>query len=71
MLPIMHHFRYDHLPQGHQRVIKPFKDLADWMVANLPRDPERSIAIRKVLEAKDAALRAYFAGGSKEIKNKP
>jgi hypothetical protein len=32
--------------------------IANWMVETLPRNPERSVALRKLLEAKDAAVRA-------------
>jgi len=39
-------------------VSAPFGDLARWIIAKLPRNPERTIALRKLLEAKDAAVRA-------------
>jgi hypothetical protein len=56
--PIMRYFRYDHLPTHLQERSKPFKDLADLMVATLPRNPERSAGLRKLLEAKDCFVRA-------------
>ena len=31
------------------------------IVENLPRNPERTVALRKLLEAKDAAVRAAVA----------
>lgn len=40
---------------------KPFGDLAQQIVDNLPRNPERTVALRKLLEAKDAAVRAIVA----------
>ena len=56
--PILRHFRYDHLPEALQLRSRPFADLAASLVATLPRNAERSVALRKLLEAKDAAVRA-------------
>ena len=56
--PIQQFFAYSHLPPHLQAVSKPFGDLADNLVATLPRNAERSVALRKLLEAKDAAVRA-------------
>lgn len=55
---IMQFFAYSHLPQHLQAVSKPFGDMAEKIVADLPRNPERTVALRKLLEAKDAAVRA-------------
>jgi hypothetical protein len=57
MEPLMQFFNYLHLPQHLQEVSKPFTDLANH-VMTLPRNPERSVALRKLLEAKDCAVRA-------------
>lgn len=54
-------FRYTHLPPALQEISAPFAALADWILRTLPRNPERTVALRKLLEAKDAAVRAYFA----------
>jgi hypothetical protein len=59
--PIMQYFAYDHLPSKLQEVSKPFCDLAFQVQAGLPRNPERTVALRKLLEAKDAAVRAALA----------
>lgn len=56
--PIMAFFNYDHLPPGLQFVSKPFCDTAHWVYRNLPRNAERTTALRKLLEAKDCAVRA-------------
>lgn len=56
--PIMQFFAYQHLPEKLQAVSKPFGELAKTIVETLPRNPERSVALRKLLEAKDAAVRA-------------
>lgn len=57
---IMQFFSYAHLPADKQAISKPFGDLAE-VVMTLPRNPERTVALRKLLEAKDAAVRASFA----------
>jgi hypothetical protein len=56
--PIMQFFAYGHLPDHLKAVSQPFCDLADYVVRTLPRNPERTVALRKLLEAKDAAVRA-------------
>lgn len=59
--PIMQFFSYDHLPTNLQEVSKPFGVLADTITEKLPRNAERTVALRKLLEAKDAAVRALLA----------
>lgn len=54
-------FEYEHLPQHLQVISKPFCDLAKAVAATVPRNPERTVALRKLLEAKDAAVRAVVA----------
>lgn len=56
--PILRYFHYSHLPEKLQASSKPFCDLARHMVGTLPRNPERTVALRKLLEAKDAGVRA-------------
>lgn len=53
-------FAYAHLPEHLQKVSKPFGDLAQFILT-LPRNPERTVALRKLLESKDAAVRAVVA----------
>lgn len=53
-------FAYEHLPPHLQAVSKPFAELAE-KILELPRNPERTVALRKLLEAKDAAVRARLA----------
>lgn len=50
-------FAYGHLDEYLAAVSKPFCDLADAMVATLPDDPELTAGLRKLLEAKDCAVR--------------
>jgi hypothetical protein len=59
--PILQFFEYEHLPPHLQEVSKPFCELARAMAhpeTGLPRNPERTVALRKLLESKDAAVRA-------------
>lgn len=58
---IMQFFAHAHLPPHLAEVSKPFADLAQQIVDTLPRNPERTVALRKLLEAKDAAVRAKMA----------
>jgi len=58
---ILQFFAYLHLPPYLQEVSRPFGDLAKQIVETLPRNPERTVALRKLLEAKDAAVRALVA----------
>jgi hypothetical protein len=56
--PILKFFHYRHLPEVLVQVSAPFCALAAGLVETLPRNAERSVALRKLLEAKDAAVRA-------------
>lgn len=58
---ILQFFAWAHLPPHLQAVSKPFGDLAQQIVDTLPRNPERTVALRKLLEAKDAAVPALVA----------
>lgn len=74
---ILQFFAYEHLPEPLRSVSKPFCDMAHAIVGDtpiafpplqlevnhlaLPRNPERTVALRKLLEAKDAAVRAKLA----------
>lgn len=57
---ILQFFAYGHLPPHLQDISKPFCDMAQRIETTLPRNPERAVALRKLLEAKDAAVRAYL-----------
>lgn len=56
--PILQFFAYEHLPMPLQAVSRQFHTTAHWICETLPRNPERTVALRKLLEAKDAAVRA-------------
>lgn len=55
-------FAYGHLPPHLQEISKPFADLVSGLIVTLPSNPERTVALRKLLEAKDCAVRAKLAG---------
>lgn len=57
----MQFFAYKHLPEHLQEISRPFCEIAEWMQSELPRNPERSAGLRKLLEAKDCAVRARLA----------
>jgi len=54
-------FAWEHLPPHLQAVSAPFGLMARTIMETLPRNPERTVALRKLLEAKDAAVRAKVA----------
>ena len=56
--PILQYFNYEHLPDKLKAISKPFGDLAYHMAAVLPPSAETSAGLRKLLEAKDCAVRA-------------
>ncbi len=58
--PILRFFNAAHLPEPLRTVSQPFGELALLVVATCPRNAERSVALRKLLEAKDAAVRAVL-----------
>jgi len=58
--PMLKHFEYKHLPKGLQPSSRPFCELAELIVERIPRNPERTVALRKLLEAKDCAVRAML-----------
>lgn len=58
---ILQFFEFGHLPPPLQEVSAPFCALAEEIARVLPRNPERTVALRKRLEAKDAAVRAWIS----------
>lgn len=58
--PMLRFFTYAHLPPHLAEVSRQFNHTARWMVDHLPRNPERTVALRKLLEAKDCAVRALL-----------
>lgn len=57
-------FECGHLPEKLQEVSRPFCELATLVCSQSRRGPQRSVALQKLLEAKDAAVRAALNPGS-------
>lgn len=57
---LLQFFTYSHLPEHLQKVSEPFSVLANLIVDTVPSNPERTVALRKLLEAKDCAVRAVI-----------
>ena len=55
---VFRYFAWDHLPPKLQEVSKPFGELARQVAERAPYHAETVVALRKLLEAKDAAVRA-------------
>lgn len=55
---LLEYFTYDHLPENLQSVSKPFYKLAHEVANRSPNNLETVNALRKLLESKDAAVRA-------------
>lgn len=51
-------FAWAQLPPHLQEVSKPFGELAEHLMDTLPENPETTTALRKLLEAKDCAVRS-------------
>lgn len=56
-------FEWSHLPSELQAVSCGFESLAESIVDQIEAGPERTVALRKLLEAKDAAVRAKVHPG--------
>lgn len=53
-------FASAHLPPKLQAVSEQFASLAMFVVTHVPQSAERTVALRKLLEGKDAAVRAVL-----------
>lgn len=58
MEELLSFFDYKHLPVHLQEVSLSFHDLAHEIALELPPNREQTAALRKLLEAKDCAIRA-------------
>lgn len=56
---LLRYFSITHLPVGPLREVSgSFVDQAVYLDGRLPDGPEKTVALRKLLESKDAAVRA-------------
>lgn len=60
---VLINFRHEHLPPHLQAASKPFCKAAIDAAVTLPEGPEKTKALGKLLEAKDAAVRAVVNAG--------
>ncbi len=60
---MMKWFEFGHLPEPLQAVSSGFYELACSLCALVEPGPERTVALRKLLESKDAAVRAKVNPG--------
>ena len=58
--PLLRYFSHDHLKRPLKSVSEQFAGLASWLDARLPDGSEKTVALRKLLEAKDAAVRSVL-----------
>lgn len=58
--PMLQFFAYELMPERLKAISMLFSCLAHDMVTKLPRNPERTAGLRKLLEAKDCAIRALL-----------
>ena len=56
-------FEFSHLPTNLQEVSRPFSELAVKITQRVDPGPERTVSLRKLLESKDAAVRALVHPG--------
>lgn len=59
--PLLHWFNHDDLPDPQREVAAIFDVAAHELVEATHANPDRTIALRKLLEARDAAIRARVA----------
>ena len=58
---VLQYFVYDHLVKHLQEVVKPYAELAAEVASRRPNSQETTVALRKLLESKDAAVRAALS----------
>lgn len=58
---VIQFFEFGHLPEPLRAVSLGFAALATKVANNAPDDPETTVALRKLLESKDAAVRAMVS----------
>jgi hypothetical protein len=66
--PILEFFELQFTPVQAQYIAEPFLELAKRIEMKCPRNAERTVALRKLLESKDSAVRSVlialkFIGG--------
>lgn len=65
--PIMEYF--DDVSADFPTFTSSFKSFAEGIYSNIPRNPERTVALRKLLECRDATLRALKTARAEYLAN--
>lgn len=60
---LLKYFTYQHLPPHLASLSKRFYEMARYLAETLPEGPEQTVALRKLLEAKDSAVRSAAVDG--------
>jgi hypothetical protein len=60
MKRLLQFFEYTHLPINLQEISKVYYQVAHWMAVTLPENAESTVSMRKLLEAKDSAVRSVL-----------
>ncbi|MCL2542743.1 MAG: hypothetical protein FWE71_09855 [Nocardioidaceae bacterium] len=63
---LLKYFASAHLPEHLAEISRPFAELAQQITDALPDGPELTAALRKLLEAKDCAVRARLDATEKD-----
>ena len=50
-------------PQGTEDIKDGYLTLCNLVIGNIPEGPERTVALRKLLESRDSAIRSCLFGG--------
>jgi hypothetical protein len=59
---MMRWLSYEHLAAELQSLVKVYNDLGLLICNSIPAGPERTVALRKLVESKDCAVRAHIEG---------
>jgi LmbE family N-acetylglucosaminyl deacetylase len=57
----LENFEHAHLAEPLKNIVQYFWNLAHWLADNVASHPQLTIALQKLIEAKDAAVRARVA----------
>jgi len=61
VLEKLEHFGSSHLADPLKGIVERFGDLADWLASEIESHPQLAIGLQKLIEAKDAVVRAKVA----------
>lgn len=65
--PMIQWFTYSHLSEPMRGISMSFSNMAYEIIDRIPRSAERTVALRKLLESKDAAVRAVVPNWTNDV----